>query len=84
MTIQEAIKSGKRFRISRWVKDFYVGPVDNLDNENHEFTVEQVLADDWEVEEEIFTLTRMQLASLLVRYMESSDPIDDLIDGLKK
>lgn len=58
MNIQEAMNSGKKYRRSSDKMGWYHPPADYP---HYKFTVEQVLSDDWEVEEKSVTITREQL-----------------------
>lgn len=60
MTIQEAIRSGKRFRRQAYHSVFWYA------NEwSHNLTVSDVLATDWEVDEEKFEVTEREIADML-------------------
>jgi len=57
MTIQEVVKSGKRFRRKKWVKFYlYVDELTSvircIDGTLPHLTVESILANDWVTEDE--------------------------------
>lgn len=58
MTLQDAIKSGKRFK--RTLYEYYIHRTDTIG-----FTVTEVLADDWEIEEVKLTFTQHELAEAI-------------------
>lgn len=62
MTIQEAIKSGKRFKRLLWDK-FYenVDHTRGYDEITRFFTLDEIMATDWEIEEQKITITARQL-----------------------
>jgi hypothetical protein len=58
MNIHEAAKSGKRFRREGqidWV------PLPRYGGEEYYFNMDELMADDWEVEEETITVSRSKL-----------------------
>lgn len=57
MNIQEAIKSGKRYRRKGELDWYDTAP----DFTHHAFSTQDVLSSDWEVEEKTVTITREQL-----------------------
>lgn len=72
MNIIEAIKSGKRFRHSSWHtptgKDWY-SPISDPDNSRATFKldVNQLVSDDWEVEEKQVTITESDFELAMAR-----------------
>lgn len=59
MNIIDAIRTGKRYRRAD-VTDVWFLPTTP-----HHFSVEDVLADDWEIEEQTVTVTRTQVLAAL-------------------
>lgn len=66
MNIIEAIKSGKRFKRKAHF-DYWPKPNRN----SHTFSLEELLADDWEVEEKQVTLTESDFESAAARASQS-------------
>lgn len=64
MNIIEAIKSGKRFA-RRNEECFFPYNADRISaNERKNFSIDDVLADDWEVEEKKITITKSEFMSV--------------------
>lgn len=76
MTIQEAIKSGKRYKRPHHACWYTI--------ENQYITTKDALATDWEVKEETVTLNRDQLIDACLVYMCSSDTEDKILDEIFK
>lgn len=73
MNIVEAMRSGKRYRqIGDW--GYYNPPAES---KNYGFSVEQILADNWEVEGTPVTVTREYLLRAYFEALKS----DDVKDG---
>lgn len=65
MTIIEAFKSGRKFKrkvMTRWLQ---VPPDDRFGPSPNGYSVEDILADDWEIEEEKIELTSRQIQKVL-------------------
>lgn len=76
MTIQEAIKSGKRFRRpgTQWLYSKAIGDITLHFNKTDQpvvgtygICIDELFAGDWEIEEEAIEITRSQLESVLKR-----------------
>lgn len=70
MNIIEALKSGKRFRRRRWIESghlpsTYWTPASDISTLN--LRTEDILADDWEVEENKATITEEQLRQAWIK-----------------
>lgn len=70
MNIIDAVKSGKRFRRPGWFKwcQSYTTLLDTYPALNGE----DILADDWQIEEESVTVTRSQVEDTLDLFLGSS------------
>ena len=74
MTLQEAIKSGKRIRRQKYIRfDWLTVTHDKLVNRSYgffePFKMEDILADDWEVEEEKRELKWIQIEAILEKLL---------------
>lgn len=83
MTLKEALESGKSFRRVGGIV-YYVPPFDI----NEPFTADQILATDWELEEEKFEVTAKEILGLFHHYCHTSIanqyvPAIDYLDNLK-
>lgn len=77
MNIIDAIRTGKRFRRAN-VTDVWF-----LSTTPHHFSVEDVLADDWEIEEQTVTVTRTQiLAALYSSHFGQHRPYEDPYEAI--
>lgn len=56
MNLIEAVKSGRPFRRVAWLKTDYRNP----DSWSQSFLKQDILADDWEIQEPTVTITRSQ------------------------
>lgn len=72
MTIQEAINSGKRFRLNKddgWIENYKTAETFRLrwieSNENCYFNSCELLSNQWEIEEETVEITYAQLTEVL-------------------
>lgn len=74
MTLQEAILSGKRFRRKGWVESGAVSPDYWTYAARGSFTLltEDILADDWEVEQVSVTVTEESLAAAWKRAVKKA------------
>jgi hypothetical protein len=87
MKLHEAIKSGRPFQRrvhvglsncgpyasgTEWLRSFQLGEFENFD-----IAVDDILADDWEIQEPTVTITRTQLRAALER-IYLSDPCEKL------
>lgn len=85
MNIIDAIKSGKAFKRTIWTRDYVRPPFMNLN-----LPAEDLLADDWEIEEPTVTTTASQVDSACRSAAASTQlgvgPIefDIFVDALKK
>lgn len=81
MTIIEAVKSGKRFRRQTWVEDQWCSLDEGLlfiedsrtKTTSDRIHISEILADDWEVQEEKIEITKAQLANALNAINERRD-----------
>lgn len=83
MTLKEALESGKSFRRSGGIA-YYIPPF----NINEPFTADQILATDWELEEEKFEVTHKEIIALFTHYCHISStnqylPSIEYINNLK-
>lgn len=77
MTIQEAINSGKPIR--RKSDKFWI---DYNFHQRFYINVEEILADDWEIEEEKIEITRSQLNAALGSYVFHASIIENVSKAL--
>jgi len=78
MNLIDAIKSGKRFRRSSWhaLRD-WVRPISNM---CLSIPVDDILADDWEIEQTSVTITRDQLLRAYIDAGKTDDVKHGRID----
>lgn len=77
MNIIEAIKSGKRFKRPDWPEWCSEADIRDPEGGYLDITHDALLADDWEVEEPLVSITREQLYKA---YAESLQEIYDMTD----
>ena len=79
MNILEAIKSGKRFRRKPSIPGTvsWIGPLDVTTHWDESFFLDDILADDWEVEEKQVTVTESAFKAAWVSACKSSGYHDD-------
>lgn len=70
MTLKEALDSSSRFRRKSGGEDYYPAVAGNRDNP-HLFNVAEVLADDWELEQDELNITESNLVKAMhsMRYL---------------
>lgn len=71
MNIIDAVKSGKRFKRKTYINWAYVTRIGEINNEHGApiyIDSEEILAEDWEVEEETVTITKSQLKEACDKY----------------
>lgn len=77
MTIIEALRSGKRFK--REHEKVWSYPTAPMSDGRFYFSKENILAEDWMIEDDVITLTKQELKNILVRYKDQDLNIDSVL-----
>jgi hypothetical protein len=85
MNLIEAVKSGKPFRRKAWANaTFFFNPKDQTMQDEEMFSVSDILANDFEIEEKTITISESEFEKRIAKVKKEIFSGEPIIDTIKK